>query len=431
MMSQGNTATAGGGEKTLPWILTLFGTAVGAGILYLPLQAGVSGTSGILATLILTLFIFPIVYCSHKGVIGMLTLNSKDLDYAGVVDHYLGRYFGVMVVLVFFITFYAVLFSYIIGLNANIGDYLVHLGLTETNWAEGPLLCLGILLVFALLQLINQRTVLRIMEVLSIFMIFALMGISLYLMPFWSVAAFDGSLSLRGLSADFFRTLPILVLSFVFFPAMSSMIAAFRKQDPTMGDRTLRALQGIVFKTTGLLLFFVLFFVYSCILSLTPEEFHRALSTNLNSLTLLSYKPGLNPILSHIGVIVGLTALFTSFVGVFFAVQESARELLRTLTRTLGRVEVGFLWKEQRIRLSIAFLIYGSLWVLTSGNLSVMGIFGLFVSPLVSIFLFILPVGILIKAQGFLVLRRFSSIFVLLTGFLLLFSYKIGALLEL
>lgn len=54
-----------GGKKTegtaLGWVLALFGTAMGAGILFLPLQAG---TFGFWPLAFATAIIFPVVYFS-------------------------------------------------------------------------------------------------------------------------------------------------------------------------------------------------------------------------------------------------------------------------------------------------------------------------------------------------------------------------------
>ncbi|TYT75935.1 aromatic amino acid transport family protein [Desulfobotulus mexicanus] len=313
-------------ERSLPWILTLFGTAVGAGILYLPLEAGISG---VWAMIILSIFILPIIYYSHNSVISLLIVERANLDYTGVVAHFLGRFSGLLVVAVFFITFYAVLLSYLLGLNANLGAYFVHIGISESNWAKGPFLSLAILFVFAFIQMIDKKIVLAVMSFLSSVIIILLFAISIYLIPFWNLSSFFLVPEPMGFARDLLKILPILVLSFVFFPTISSMIRSFRGHDGWIKDDTLLKLQTIVLKTSVLLLFFVLFFVYSCLFSLKPEEFAFAIAENLNALTILSFKDGISPILVNIGVIVGIAALATSFIGVFFAVKESGAEILK------------------------------------------------------------------------------------------------------
>lgn len=46
-------------NEDLMWSLSLYGTAIGAGVLFLPIQTGISG---IIPILVILVFIFPIVF---------------------------------------------------------------------------------------------------------------------------------------------------------------------------------------------------------------------------------------------------------------------------------------------------------------------------------------------------------------------------------
>jgi serine transporter len=50
-------------DKTLYWTMSLFGTAIGAGILFLPIAIG---TNGVLSLLIMALLAYPLTHYSHK-----------------------------------------------------------------------------------------------------------------------------------------------------------------------------------------------------------------------------------------------------------------------------------------------------------------------------------------------------------------------------
>lgn len=47
------------------WVLSLFGTAVGAGILFLPINIGIGGFWPLI---IMTLLAFPMTYLAHRGL---------------------------------------------------------------------------------------------------------------------------------------------------------------------------------------------------------------------------------------------------------------------------------------------------------------------------------------------------------------------------
>ncbi|MDR3253731.1 MAG: hypothetical protein LBT07_02045 [Endomicrobium sp.] len=76
------------------WVLTCFGTAVGAGILFLPIQAGLSG---IWPIIFLTLIIYPITYISHRGITRIITSCPKATDIVGAVEYDLGHTTGFIV----------------------------------------------------------------------------------------------------------------------------------------------------------------------------------------------------------------------------------------------------------------------------------------------------------------------------------------------
>ncbi|MDD2466554.1 MAG: aromatic amino acid transport family protein [Desulfobulbus sp.] len=412
------------------WILTLFGTAVGAGILYLPVQVGLTG---LWSLAFLSVFLFPLIYFSHKTVVTMLLSEPEESDYANVLARRFGHFFGEGIVIVYFLTFYVLLFSYLVGLTDNLANFLFKLGVTSTNCEGKSWLSLLVVACFGVLYLIGAKVILRVMSAISLALLILLFAISVYLIPFWDIMPYINKPSLFRFADDILLILPILTISFVFFPASSSMVAAFRVSRQANENNGPQCLNRIVLKTTALLLIFVLLFVFSCLLSLPPDAFKTAATTNLNCLALLSAKEGISPIIAKVGPIIGLAALITSFMGVFFAVQESALQLTERFLPLVVRGSKRDCPSSQpnkRLNISVLLSLFVSLWILSLLNPSIMNLFGLVLSPLVAIFLFILPCVVLIRTHGFTVLRKPSIFFVLLTGTLILFSFKLGTLLK-
>lgn len=413
--NRGGSPTAGFSE--LSWILALFGTAIGAGILFLPLQAG---TGSLWAFLLMAVVIFPLLFLAHRLVLELLLLGDGALDYSGVAGRYLGRGLDWLILLLFLVTFQAVLVSYSIGLNASLGDLLHRQGWTEQDWSQGPWLSLGALLAFAIVYLVGQQMLLRLMTLASGLLILALLGISIYLIPFWDLSRLEVGVGPLELLVDMLLVLPILAFSLMFFPAMSSMVMALKLAHPGWPDGAESRLNRVVLMTSALLLLFVVFFVVSSVLSLRPEDFRIATEKNLNGLSMLSRRPGLSPLLTEIGTLLGLCALLTSFAGVFLAVRDSARELIRRLAAGAG--ERAHRWAEWLLLL----LVLGSAWLITIANPSVVKAFGMLITPLVGIFIFFLPLAVLARARGWRILLQPGHLLVLLFGVLILFSYQLG-----
>ncbi|MCK5338658.1 MAG: hypothetical protein KAJ50_07600, partial [Bacteroidales bacterium] len=69
------------------WIMAMFGTAVGAGILFLPISAGMSG---IIVLLIVSLISIPTVYFAHRNIGVILAEAKENVDYTGAMNEFLG-----------------------------------------------------------------------------------------------------------------------------------------------------------------------------------------------------------------------------------------------------------------------------------------------------------------------------------------------------
>ena len=66
------------------WATTLFGTAVGAGILYLPITASLGGMWALVA---MTLLIYPMTFLSHRGLCRVvLAADRVDGDITEAVE---------------------------------------------------------------------------------------------------------------------------------------------------------------------------------------------------------------------------------------------------------------------------------------------------------------------------------------------------------
>jgi serine transporter len=411
------------------WILTLFGTAVGAGILYLPLQVGVLD---VFSLILLSLVAFPLIHYSHKNILNLLLQEDAGVDYPGLVAIRFGRILGGLVVATYFLTFYAVLFSYALGLAANLRDVLVHAGAIDEPPSWLPALSFASLAAIAALHLVGPRALLRVMSALSFALVAVLLALSLYLVPFWNVTSYATLVPSAKLFDDALLIYPILIFSFVYFPAMSSMVAAYRASADGARTDSRAALSRTLLKTTALLLAFVLFFVFSSILSLSPAEFQRAIDENLNCLALLSHKDAIPRSMVAIGSLVGLAALVTSFIGVFFGAREAAYRLLVHLMPSIATPPDPSQANRRRKTIDsvVVAVLFASLWLLTLANPSVMDLFGTLISPLVAVFLFILPVVLLARRNGLRALKAPSQWMVLTAGVVLLFSFKLGKALQ-
>ncbi len=106
------------------WVLSLFGTAVGAGILFLPINVGLGGFWPLI---IMALAAFPMTYPAHRGL-ARFVLSSKqsDSDFTDVVQEHFGQGAGRLISLLYFLSIFPILLIYGVGLTNTVNDFIVN-----------------------------------------------------------------------------------------------------------------------------------------------------------------------------------------------------------------------------------------------------------------------------------------------------------------
>ena len=163
--------------------MTLFGTAVGAGILFLPITAGLAG---IIVLVLVALVGIPTIYFAHKNIGMMMTEAEGNVDYTGAVNEFLGQRTGFWINAVFFITLFLLLIVYSSGLNDDIGQFMVDTGFTSSNLSHTIFLSLSILVILLFVIRVGEKVMLRFMGFITFLLVAMLLAVSTYLIPQWN-----------------------------------------------------------------------------------------------------------------------------------------------------------------------------------------------------------------------------------------------------
>ena len=192
------------------WTITLFGTAVGAGILFLPISAG---SFGFVPLLVATLLIFPMTYLAHRAfswIISYSPLHGEDV--LAVLTHFFGRGNGIILAIIYWFTIFPVVLIYGVSITNTVDSFIVNqLGGPSINRWILSIACVGVMTgLFA----IGRRPMLWLAQMLVYPLIIALAVTSIYLIPRWDLHSFihydDGADGLAGRATQI-RPLPSLV----------------------------------------------------------------------------------------------------------------------------------------------------------------------------------------------------------------------------
>ena len=240
------------------------------------------------------------------------------------------------------------------------------------------------------IMLTNENFILKVTNWLVYPLIAILFGLTLYLIPHWNGAILREMPSAHDFVTTLWLTIPVLVFAFNHSPAISSCVVSHAHHFP-QGSDTDREISKTLRQAAMMLVAFVMLFVFSCVLSLTPADLSQAKAQNISILSYLANHFD-NPVISYFGPFVAFLAISSSFFGHYFGAPK----------------------KFQKI--SAAFFMI-TLWIVAILNPSILGFIESLSGPVIAMILFIMPMYAIRHVPA---LQRFrgapSNVFVVVMG---------------
>ena len=415
----GNTAQSKSWTKRdTEWCLTLFGTAVGAGVLFLPINAGLGG---IWPLIFMTLLIGPMTFLAHRGLARFCLSSSKaDGDISDAVAEHFGPKAGSLITFGYFAAIFPILLIYGIGITNTVSSLMVN----QLGFEAAPnRALLSFVLVAGLVGVMvcGQKIVLKVTSAIVYPLIAVLVGLSLYLVPQWNVAAqFSVTPDATSFIKTLFLTIPVLVFAFNHSPAVSSFSAAYRKD---LGDNAEPQASRTLKRTTMMLVGFTMFFVYSCVMTLSPAELMAAKQANISILSYFAERTD-NAMFGWLAQIVAIVAITSSFFGHYMGTREGLTGLI---TKQFESSEKKL--NQKALDRGIMVFITLAVWLVAYLDVSVMGMIESIVSPVIAAILFIMPVYAVKAIPSMRKYQSKANIFTLVMGIIAITGFIASQLL--
>ncbi|MEJ5928662.1 HAAAP family serine/threonine permease [Corynebacterium sp. H128] len=393
------------------WMLSLFGTAIGAGVLFLPINAGVGG---IIPLLIMTFVAFPMTFWAHRGLTRfVLSSSSEGGDLTEAVEEHFGPKAGMAMTILYFLSVYPILLVYSVTITNTVASFMQH----QLHMAVPPRGLLSLILVGGLIVIVRfgANVVVKVMSVLVFPFIAILVALSLYLIPQWTGALFTtfnlesvAAASGHGLAVTLLLLVPVMVFSFNHSPIISS----FAKENKKIyGAHSDKKTGKILAAAELLMVVVVMLFVFSTALSLTPANIAEAKEQNI---TILSYLANHfdDPVIGWVAPIVAIIAVAKSFLGHYLGAAEGFEGIVK-------RVSAGKGPQGKALETFTLVFMLVTAWLTGWANPSILGMIETLCGPTIAILLFLLPQYAMMKVPA---LKRFSghfsNYFVWLIGFI-------------
>ena len=403
------TATKGWSKHDTTWMLGLYGTAIGAGTLFLPINAGVGGFWPLL---ILAVLAFPMTFFAHRGLTRFV-LSGRSGDITEVVEEHFGIGAGKLITLLYFFAIFPILLVYSVALTNTLSSFMEH----QLHIAPPPRAILSLVLILGLMAIVRcgQGVIVKCMSVLVYPFVAALLLLGLSLIPNWNGAFF--ATASDGMPMPlFFKTLwlaiPVMVFSFNHSPIISAFSV---DQKQRYGEQAERKSSGILAIAHAMMVVTVMFFCFSCVLALSPADLAAAKAQNISILSYLA-NHFQTPVIAYAAPLIALVAITKSFLGHYIGASEGFQGLIVKSLRGRGRV-MSASWLN---RVTALFMIL-SCWAVATFNPSILGMIETLGGPIIACLLFLMPMYAIRRVPA---LRQYSgqasNVFVVLIGLIAL-----------
>lgn len=374
------------------WMLSLYGTAIGAGTLFLPISAGLNG---IWPLVIMTLLAFPMTYYSHRALCRfVLSGSSVNNDITDVVEEHFGSFAGKMLTALYFFAIYPILLMYSVAITNTTESFLINqLGINAP-----PRALLAILLILALMAIVRfgQEIIVKSMSVLVYPFATILLLLSLYLIPHWNNAILQPANSLHangghGLLMTLWLIIPVMVFSFNHSPIISSFAVSQKQQYGTDAEKR----SSLIMKYSHLLMVFsVMFFVFSCVFSLSPQDLLQAKQQNISILSYLANHFN-TPVIAYIAPVIAFIAISKSFLGHYLGAKEGLSGMIVKSLKSSGKTI-----SKNTLQNIIEIFMILTCWAVATINPNILKMIETLGGPVIAILLFIMPMYAIAKVPA-------------------------------
>lgn len=404
------------------WMLSLYGTAIGAGTLFLPINAGMNG---LLPLMVMAILAFPLTYYAHQALCRfVLSGNSNTSNITDVVEEHFGQTAGNLLTLLYFFAIYPILLLYGVAITNTTQSFLTH----QLHLPNPPRGILALILIAGLMAIIRfgQNGIIKAMSCLVYPFIGVLLFLSFYLMPHWNTAILQQSATLaltgqtHSLPTVLWLMIPVMIFSFNHSPIISSFALDQKQRYGQQADEKSSAL----LKYTHLMMVgTVMLFVFSCVFSLSPHDLALAKQQNISILSYLANHFN-TPLMACLAPIIAFIAISKSFLGHYLGASEGLHGLLTKFNSRRNKT-----LSPKFCNMFVELFIVVSCWITATLNPNILTMIETLAGPIIAVILFLMPMYAIIRVPAMKPYQRpLSNAFVALAGLIALSAILFGLL---
>ncbi len=316
------------------WVIMSIGMAIGAGIVFLPVQVGLVG---IWVFLLSSVIGYPAMYLFQKLFINTLAESPECKDYPSVIAGYLGKNWGFFLGILYFIMLVIWVFVYSTAITNDSASFIQSFGLTEGRLSDNAFYGLVVICVLVALASRGEQLLFKISTgmVLIKLCVVAFLGFSM--IQYWDFANVGAFPDFGYLIKESIVMLPFTLTSILFIQSLSPMVISYRSHNKNIEVARFKSLRAMNI-AFGILFVVVFFYAISFNLAMGHEQAVQASKQNISALAMAAQgmKGDTVKILS---LILNIFAVMTAYFGVFLGFREACQGIAINILRRIMPAE--------------------------------------------------------------------------------------------
>ncbi|HDX3338117.1 TPA: HAAAP family serine/threonine permease [Escherichia coli] len=398
------------------WVIMSIGMAIGAGIVFLPVQVGLMGLWVFLLSSVIG---YPAMYLFQRLFINTLAESPECKDYPSVISGYLGKNWGILLGALYFVMLVIWMFVYSTAITNDSASYLHTFGVTEGLLSDSPFYGLVLICILVAISSRGEKLLFKISTgmVLTKLLVVAALGVSMVGM--WHLYNVGSLPPLGLLVKNAIITLPFTLTSILFIQTLSPMVISYRSREKSIEVARHKALRAMNI-AFGILFVTVFFYAVSFTLAMGHDEAVKAYEQNISALAIAAqFISGDGAAwVKVVSVILNIFAVMTAFFGFYLGFREATQGIVMNILRRKMPAEKINENLVQRGIMIFAILLAWSAIVLNAPVLSFTSI----CSPIFGMVGCLIPAWLVYKVPALHKYKGMSLYLIIVTGLLLCVS---------
>ena len=397
----------------LGWIVMSIGMAIGAGIVFLPVQVGIMGLWVFLLSAIIG---YPAMYLFQKLFINTLAESKTCADYPSIISGYLGKNWGIVLGILYFIMLVIWVLIYSLSITNDSASYLYTFGVTQTHLNDNVFYGLALLCGLVFIASKGEKLLFKISGTMAVIVLVLIAVMGVLLISRWDLANIPELGTWTSMLKDAIITLPFTLTSILFIQSLSPMVISYRAHEKSIEVARYKASRAMKI-AFSILFVIVFFFAVSFTLAISQEQAIDAMHKNISALAIIAlYFPGSWATIT--GVVINIFAVVTSFFGVYLAFQEACRGIaMNVLRRKFSEETINLKLMRRSVTLFIILLA----WATTATNAPILS-FTSICSPVFGLVGCLIPAYLVYRVPHLAKYKGMSTNLIIVTGILLCIS---------